>query len=259
MTTKEQKSYAAQAKRDALVLAKEVGLREAARRLGIPAGTLSYWGFKARKAATAGEPWPKVPEPNDSGGDEEVEGTTADGEERAAASHKKARVARVYTPSQRAEALELASKVGVTAASRQLGLSRWSIYDWQRRAALAARGEGPSPTSGPDPADLEAQRDREVLSMWHKHPGLGPSQIGNQLRRASIKIATNTVRRVMEEAGYRPPKVRRRKHDERFEAVRCNHIWLMASPALCGVCGSPWFCLPVGPASTAFPREDHCA
>ena len=225
MTSKEPRSYTAQEKRDALALATEVGPHEAAQRLGIPAGTVSHWRFKARKAAAAGEPWPKGPEPNDSGGNEEAAGTTAGGEEDAAVDHKKTRVARVYTPSQRAEALELASKVGVTAASRQLGLSRWSIYDWQRRAALAARGEGPSPTSGPDPADLEAQRDREILSMWHKHPGLGPSQIRNQLRRASIKVATNTVRRVMEEAGYRPPKVRRRTHDERFEAVRCNHIW----------------------------------
>jgi transposase InsO family protein len=29
----------------------------------------------------------------------------------------------------------------------------------------------------------------------------------------------------MEDAGYRPPKVRRQGHDERFEAVRPNHMW----------------------------------
>ncbi len=29
----------------------------------------------------------------------------------------------------------------------------------------------------------------------------------------------------MEEAGYRPPKVKRTPHDERFEAVRPNHLW----------------------------------
>lgn len=29
----------------------------------------------------------------------------------------------------------------------------------------------------------------------------------------------------MEDAGYRPPKVRRQPHDESFEAVRPNHIW----------------------------------
>ena len=35
----------------------------------------------------------------------------------------------------------------------------------------------------------------------------------------------NTVRRVMEDAGYRPPKVERQKHDRRYEAVRPNHLW----------------------------------
>jgi hypothetical protein len=34
-----------------------------------------------------------------------------------------------------------------------------------------------------------------------------------------------TARRVMEDAGYRPPKVKREPHDERFEAVRPNHLW----------------------------------
>ncbi len=29
----------------------------------------------------------------------------------------------------------------------------------------------------------------------------------------------------MEDAGYRPPKVKRERHDERFEAVRPNHMW----------------------------------
>ena len=38
-------------------------------------------------------------------------------------------------------------------------------------------------------------------------------------------MSTATVRRVMEDAGYRPPKVVRRAHDERFEAVRPNHCW----------------------------------
>ena len=31
----------------------------------------------------------------------------------------------------------------------------------------------------------------------------------------------------MEDAGYRPPKVRSHPHDERFEAVRPNHLWAL--------------------------------
>lgn len=34
----------------------------------------------------------------------------------------------------------------------------------------------------------------------------------------------HTARRVMEDAGYRPPKVRREPHDERYEAIRPNHL-----------------------------------
>jgi putative transposase len=52
-----------------------------------------------------------------------------------------------------------------------------------------------------------------------------PSQIRNQLRAKCVKVSVKTTRRVMEDAGYRPPKVERRKHDERFEAVRPNHMW----------------------------------
>jgi transposase InsO family protein len=91
--------------------------------------------------------------------------------------------------------------------------------------AKAAQGEGPSPTSGPEPREIEAKRDQEILSEWRKQPGLGPSQIRNQLRRSGVKVAVSTVRRVMEDAGYRPPKVKREPHDERFEAVRPNHLW----------------------------------
>lgn len=105
----------------------------------------------------------------------------------------------------------------MTEASKTHGVSRFSIYDWQRKLKKAAKGEGESPASGPTPAEIETQRDREILTEWRKHPGLGPSQIRNQLRRAGVKVAVTTVRRVMEDAGYRPPKVKREPHDERYD------------------------------------------
>ena len=137
----------------------------------------------------------------------------------------KQKVARIYTPSEKARALDLADKVGMTEARKQLGISRYSLYDWRRKVQRAAEGKGDSPTSGPNPADIEALRDKEILDLWRQHPGLGPSQIRNQLRRQGIKVAVNTVRRVMEDAGYRPPKVKRDAHAERYEAVRPNHLW----------------------------------
>jgi hypothetical protein len=80
-------------------------------------------------------------------------------------------------------------------------------------------------TSGPSPQDIEQQRDAELLDEWRTHPGLGPSQTVNQLRRKGVKVSVHTARRVMEDAGYRPPKVVRQKHDRRYEAVRPNHLW----------------------------------
>jgi len=94
----------------------------------------------------------------------------------------KIRVAKIYTPSQKGEILEHAATHGITDASKKFGVSRFSIYGWQRKVNNAAKGEGPSPTAGPGPKDLEAQRDKEILDEWHRHPGLGPSQIRNQLR-----------------------------------------------------------------------------
>ena len=220
MATRKLRKYTAQEKRDAVKLAGELGPAEAARRLTLPEGTLSCWLFAARKAAAKGKVWPPAPEPvpDEDGSDEELAEALAD-------DPKPRRVARAYTPSQRAEALELAAENGVTRAAEKLGISRFSIYEWRRKAKLAAEGKGDSPTSGPNPEDIAARRDREILTTWKAHPGLGPSQIRNQLRRRGIKVSTHTVRRVMEDAGYRPPKVRRSDHNKRYEAVRPNHIW----------------------------------
>jgi transposase InsO family protein len=131
----------------------------------------------------------------------------------------------VYTPSEKAQALEHAAEHGVSAAAKKFGMTRNAIYDWRDALASAAVGEGDSPTTGETPDEIERQRDDEILNEWKKHPGLGPSQIRNQLRRKGTKVAVKTVRRVMESAGYRPPKVKRTKHDARYEAIRPNHAW----------------------------------
>jgi transposase InsO family protein len=143
----------------------------------------------------------------------------------AGTTRKTRQVARAYTPSQRALVLEAAAKDGVTAAAKEHKVARFTIYAWQKKVTKAAAGEGPSPTSGPEPAEIEKQRDREILNEWKRHPGLGPSQIRNQLRRQGVKVSVHTARQVMEEAGYRPPKVKREPHDQLYEATRPNHMW----------------------------------
>jgi transposase InsO family protein len=134
-------------------------------------------------------------------------------------------VARLYTPSQKAQILEHAAAHSVTATAAHFRVSRFSIYQWRREVEKAAKGEGQAPTSGPTPTEVEAQRDGEVLAEWRSHPGLGPSQVVNQLRRKGIKVGVHTARRVMQEAGYRPPKVKREPHNQRYEAARPNLMW----------------------------------
>lgn len=214
-STSGKRKYSTKEKREAIELGSRIGPAEAARELGIPQGTLTCWMHKARRAAGQGETWPER-----SSAMVSPESTSSKKKEK-----KARRVARRYTPSEKAEILETVASEGVSATAKKHGVSRYSIYDWMRRVERAAEGKGESPTSGPSPADIEAQRDKEILDEWHRHPGLGPSQIRNQLRRRGVKVGVQTVRRIMEEAGYRQPKVRSQKHDERFEAVRPNHMW----------------------------------
>ena len=215
-----------------------MGVREAARKHEVPESCVSQWAkaagvkregaakkrppekpARAVEAAPATETKREVPVPAPVAASEPKDAKPP------ARRTLKSRVAKLYTPSQKAEILEYAAAHGITEASTKFGTSRFAIYAWHRKVAKAAKGEGPSPTTGPDPSALEAQRDKEILDEWHRHPGLGPSQIRNQLRRKSIKTSVNTVRRVMEDAGYRPPKVEQRPHDQRFEAARPNHLW----------------------------------
>lgn len=197
----------------ALEDAEKIGTCAAARKHGIPVSTVSRWRSEARSS----EPADSSPEP--------VESKSAEPEP-VESKPPERRVARHYTPSEKAQAVEYARKHGVTAAHKELGPSRHSIYAWIREAEAAAAGETPSNTNtSSTDAVTEEQRDAEILEEYARHPGLGPSQIKNQLRRKGIKVAVQTVRRVMESAGYRAKKVKRTKHDKRFEAVRPNHMW----------------------------------
>lgn len=56
--------------------------------------------------------------------------------------------------------------------------------------------------------DATIVRDQRILNEWRAHPGLGPSQVRNQLRRQGMKVSMHTVRCVLEDNGYVSPKVR---------------------------------------------------
>ncbi len=152
--------YSTAEKRNAISLGKEVGPAKAARQLGMPLGTLTCWMYKARQAQARGEDW-LAPQK----GEQEARPTSAQEARPTSAQEAPSpssapvpapaktatsrRVARRYTPSQKAEILEQAACKGVSATAKALGVSRYSIYDWKRKVERAAAGQGPSPTSGP--------------------------------------------------------------------------------------------------------------
>ena len=217
--------YTAKERADAVALAGKKGLLVAARELGMPPSSLSNWRTRSEAPGARAEQPAAVPPPVETPA-ARVPAAEAPAKADAAAK-KKPKVARLYTPSEIARALELVATIGVRPASVELHISRTTLRQWMRRAARAAKGEGPSPTSGPDPKSVEADRDRRILGEWNKQRGMGPSQIKNQLRREGFRVSTQTVRRVMEDNGYLPPKTQRRDHTGLYEAVRPNQMWHM--------------------------------
>lgn len=222
--------YSPAEREQALLRAQEIGPTAAGKELEVPSGTIASWQTQARQRATvlpdtSEPPTPPAPEPTATSPIEPAPATPV-APEPASKAKEQGKVAKVYTPSARARILEAADSEGVTAASEKFGVSRFSIYEWRRRAALHAEGKiADSPVTGTD-EDKAAARDHRILAEWRAHPGLGPSQVRNQLRRAGLKVSIHTVRCVLEENGYVPPKVRREPaSDQRYEAVRPNHLW----------------------------------
>ena len=215
--------HSAEVKAAAIGLAREKGPAQAAREMGLPQGTVSCWLCVARKREGA----PSAVESEGSASCTALASATASAPEPEGAGRKRAsRVAKVYTPSERARALECVDKFGISKTHRMLGISRFTLYDWRRKVALAALGKiSSSIVSGSD-EDPRLIRDRKILKEWKRHPGLGPSQIRNQLRRNGFKVSVHTVRCVMMENGYVQPKIRRTgSHDNDYEAIRPNHLW----------------------------------
>lgn len=137
---------------------------------------------------------------------------------------------RRYSSAKKAQILQDALETSVEDAAEKHGCSKWSIYDWRRKEKRDAKAQAPSfATESASPSEPEvpassdstqAERQRLILQMWRQQPGLGPSQIRNQLKRKGFKASVNTVRAIMEEHGYVQPRIRRKEHTGRYEAIR---------------------------------------
>lgn len=65
----------------------------------------------------------------------------------------------------------------------------------------------------------------KALTIWKQSPGLGPAQIKNQMFREGIKISVATVRNILLENGYSPPKaIQKEERILRYEAIRPREI-----------------------------------
>jgi transposase InsO family protein len=134
-----------------------------------------------------------------------------------------------YSRAQRKEILEYAKKHSVKEAAAKFGPTETSIYDWRRaierrnqQAGEGGAADGPNEIVIEDP---KQERDRKIVSMWRQHPGYGPSQIRNMLKRDGFKVSVGTVRDVMERNGYLPPSLRRKEPAGRYEAARPRELY----------------------------------
>lgn len=130
-----------------------------------------------------------------------------------------------YSPALKREILECARGDGVEAAAEKFGVSATTIYDWRRAAKRRGSETGDLQPGGTEEQDPKADRDRRVLAVWRQHPGYGPSQIRNMLKRGGFRVSVGTVRHVMEENGYLPPTLRRKEHVGRYEAGRPRELY----------------------------------
>ena len=137
---------------------------------------------------------------------------------------------RRYSEAEKEAILKYAEEYDVAGAAEKFQVSDVTIYEWRRAArrrgnSLGEAGGGSGEASPEGPEDAKAERDRKILAKWRQHPGYGPSQVRNMLRKDGFRVSVGTCRHVMEENGYLPPKLKRKEHQGRYEAGRPRELY----------------------------------
>jgi transposase InsO family protein len=109
------------------------------------------------------------------------------------------------------------------------GVARETIRRWKRYRKLDVQCKTTNSPEKQEDDDSEFSGNhphwKEAVRIWKARPGLGPAQIRNQLHRAGIKITVTTVRNVLLENGYSPPKpINKEVEINRYEACRPREI-----------------------------------
>lgn len=96
--------------------------------------------------------------------------------------------------------LQLANQLGnISAACRQLGISRTSFYHWQQRF----QRHGPAglnplpPIAKTHPQAPAANLEREILALSLKQPAWGCLKLAAQLKSQGLKISSPTVQKIL--------------------------------------------------------------
>jgi transposase len=98
------------------------------------------------------------------------------------------------------EILKFAEENTVEAAAKKYAVTETTIYEWRRAGKRRGTDTGDlangstestkstgstESTAQEEDGDPKEVRDRQVLAMWRQHPGYGPSQIRNMLKRGA--------------------------------------------------------------------------
>jgi putative transposase len=122
---------------------------------------------------------------------------------------------RRYSPEERDIIISAVDELGKAEVCRLSGVRSFTIGKWIKRKTPKEKSDSVQQHSG------YHKHWERVLELWKSRPGLGPAQIRNQMHREGIKISVSTVRDVMEENGYSPPKAYEKKERVfRYEAIR---------------------------------------
>lgn len=144
---------------------------------------------------------------------------TAEGKELAALLQRHAgKVRRKYSQSERRLLLALIERFGSKLVHERFQVSYDTLARLQRHARREVEVQKRAPL-----------RYAPVLELMKQHPGMGPMQVRDYIRRHhGLSMGVASIRRVMEDHGWVPPFVRSpRIRDEEmlYEAVRRNYLW----------------------------------
>jgi putative transposase len=132
------------------------------------------------------------------------------------------KILKSFTVEEKLKIIEAAKNVGLEQTITTFGVSKASIYNWQKAfATLGPDGLKDGRTHNIGGKPVPDWKRAKVLAIKETDPGFGASQIRNQLRREGITISTETIRTILKEAGYQIELRNQPKKDYiRFEAQR---------------------------------------